>query len=788
MIINHIKIAWRNLLKNKGYAAINITGLAVGIAAVLLIAFWVQNQFQYDNFYKDQENIHKLWTKNSNEGKESVHDITSAPAGESLKAAYPEVLLTARMYWSSEDLFSYADKDLKSKGNQVDPDFIQLFGFELISGNSEQALNSPYNIVITESLAKNLFGAENPINKHIIMNNDKPYLVTGVLKDLPSYTDFDFSYLIPLTAQTIANSGSNWNTNTYYTFIKVADNTDLELFNQKIAPFLSSKATDLKHSSIFLYPMAKMHLYSTCENGVPVAGKINQVRMIAGLGLLILLIACINFMNLATARSQKRSKEVGVRKVVGARKSSLIQQFLIESSLLALLAGMLAMLLLLAFLPVFNSILDQPIQINWSEPSLWLCALAFVLLTGLMAGIYPAFVLSALNPLKNLKGNKGGFRFPISLRECLVILQFGIAVLLIVASLVIRLQIQHAGERETGYQVAHLIEIPAEGDIDKNYGVLKSELLQSGLAEQVTRTGWTITRNASTAGGSFAWEGASPEQVKNSSFELIRAESDFVSTLGLTLVEGRDFDLARMPADSAMVLLNETAIQSMGLENPVGKNLKWGDTNYTIAGVLQDHISGDPYSDIKPLLIYPSKNYLYNIVVRTNPTKPLKDNLAGIEKTLKIINPNYPFTFNFVDQRYAEKFKDQEQMARLTMLFSLLAIFISCLGLFGLASYIAETRIKEIGIRKVLGASVLSIASMLSKDFIKLVLIGILIAAPIAWWLLSNWLNNFTYRIEFQWWMLVFSGTIAIGIAMATVSYKAIRAALANPVQSLRDD
>ncbi|PRD52710.1 ABC transporter permease [Sphingobacterium gobiense] len=786
MIKNHIKIAWRSLLKNKGFSTINIIGLAIGMAAVLLIALWVQNQFLYDNFYSNKENIYKLWNRTDKDNEIRVHDITMGAPAKALKTGYPEVEHAARMYWSSDDLFTYGEQRIKSKGNEVDPDFLNIFDFPVVQGTVGQMLDEPNNIVLTESLAKKLFGNENPMDKIVIMGIDEPYKVSGIIEDLPSYTDFDFTYLIPLIKEKLY--GNDWNTSTYYTFVSLRDGTDVKDFNKKIQSLLQANAPEKKWMSIFLYPMSKMHLYSRFENGVAVGGKIEQVRLVGGIGLLILLIACINFMNLSTARSQKRSKEVGVRKVVGARKKTLVSQFLFESILLAFLAGIIAIVLTIFFLPLFNTLLDKPLVVAWTNPMIWGTGLAFILITGFLAGVYPAFVLSAFQPIKTLKGVVRKPQHLLNLREGLVVMQFAIAVFLIVATLVIRLQIDFAGERQMGYNASQLIEIPTEGEMDKNYEAIKAELLRNQLASNVTRTGWTITGDYASDAGRFSWEGATPEQESNSSFALARVESDFVETLGLTLLEGRDIDYARLPADSASVLLNETAIKRMELENPVGKYLKWGDETYTIAGVIKDHIIGSPYEDIKPLLVYPSKRYLLNIVVRTNRQLSMAQNLQGIEKTIKKFNPAYPFSYRFVDEQYTQKFHKQKQMGTLALVFSLLAIFISCLGLFGLASYIAETRMKEIGIRKVLGASVTGISTMLSGDFVKLVIISLLLASPIAWWAMNNWLEDYTYRIDMQWWILALGGGIAVVIALFTVSTQAIQAARTNPVDSLRNE
>ncbi|MNK97128.1 Macrolide export ATP-binding/permease protein MacB [compost metagenome] len=572
------------------------------------------------------------------------------------------------------------------------------------------------------------------------------------------------------------------------TYIQLKDGTDVDAFNKKLKNIIAKKTNNELKGSLFLYPLSKMHLYSKFEQGVPVGGKIDQVKLVAGLGFLILLIACINFVNLSTARSQKRAKEVAVRKVVGAQRSSLITQFLTESVLLSIIAGMLSIGLTFLALPFFNKILDKPLIFSITDPMIWISLVVFILLTGVFAGLYPAFVLSSFKPIKSLKVFGKSKKLALNFREVLVVFQFGIALILIIATLIVRNQIEYAGKRDIGYSPSQLIEIPMEGDMTKNYEVIKSELINKNIAHAVTRTGWSITRNASNSSGNFSWEGATPEQGKKIVFNIGKAESDFVKTLGLKVLEGRDIDFERLASDSLSVLVNEAAIKEMKLKNPIGSILKWGSNTFTIVGVINDYINDSPYSPVTPLLIYPAKEWMLNMVVRTNPSLPIEHNLKQMEEILKKFNPAYPFEYKFVDQQFAIKFKEQQQTAQLALIFSGLAIFISCLGLFGLASYIAELRTKEIGIRKVLGASVTGITAMLSRDFVKLVLIAILLASPIAWWTMNKWLEDFSYRIEIQWWIFAVAGIAALTIAILTVSTQAIRAANTNPIKTLRDE
>lgn len=786
MIRNNFKIAWRNLLKSKGYATINIIGLAIGMAAVLMIAIWVQNQSQFDNFYSNKDNLYRVWNKYEDVGQIGMSNITSGPASVTLKAEYPEVEHAARVYWNVDRLLSFDENKIKSKGTEVDPSFMEMFDFKLLKGNRSQVLSGPQNIILTESLSKKIFGDTDPLNKTLILDNKEPYQVSGIIADLPSNTDFDFNYLIPLTKAD--NYSPNWNTSTFMTYIQLKDGTDVDAFNKKLKNIIAKKTNNELKGSLFLYPLSKMHLYSKFEQGVPVGGKIDQVKLVAGLGFLILLIACINFVNLSTARSQKRAKEVAVRKVVGAQRSSLIAQFLTESVLLSFIAGILSIGLTFLALPFFNKILDKPLVFSITDPIIWVSLVGFILLTGVFAGLYPAFVLSSFKPIRSLKVFGKSKKLALNFREVLVVFQFGIALILIIATLIVRSQIEYAGKRDIGYSPSQLIEIPMEGDMTKNYKVIKSELINKNIAHAVTRTGWSITRNASNSSGNFSWEGATPEQGKKIVFNIGKAESDIVKTLGLKVLEGRDIDFERLASDSLSVLVNEAAIKEMKLKNPIGSILKWGSNTFTIVGVINDYINDSPYSPVTPLLIYPAKEWMLNMVVRTNPSLPIDHNLKQMEEILKKFNPAYPFEYKFVDQQFATKFKEQQQTAQLALIFSGLAIFISCLGLLGLASYIAELRTKEIGIRKVLGASVTGITAMLSRDFVKLVLIAILLASPIAWWTMNKWLEDFSYRIEIQWWIFAVAGIAALTIAILTVSTQAIRAANTNPVKTLRDE
>lgn len=786
MIKNYFKIAWRSLLKNRTTSFINLFGLAIGMAGAIFIGVWVQNELSYDQFHVNKDHLYKVWNRTAGPGEIGCWDITSGPLGKALENDFPEVEHTARIYWSIERLFSYGDKSIKAKGNDVDKAFLNMFSFPLITGNPTSALDDVNSIVLTENLANNLFGNTDPINKVIKINNKDSYKVTGVLKNLPENTEFDFDYLVSLKANEHFYSNNNsWGNNTYYTYVQLRPNTVIDQFNNKIKGEILRYAPEAQ-TEIFLHPISKWRLYSRFENGKVAGGRIEIVRLLLIIAGLILLIACINFMNLSTAQSQKRAKEVGVRKVIGAGKPGLIGQFLCESILVAFCAGMVAVLIVTLCLPSFNQLIQRSLTINYANPVLWISLAGFVLFTGLLAGSYPAFFLSSFKPVRVLKGSFSGTKHSFNPRKILVVLQFSVAIVLMVSTLIIYRQIQFVQSRDTGYQIRNLIEVPVEGDIKKNYDLIKTELLNSGAVSSMSQTSMGITVDASSGSG-FTWDGMHKE-LEGLSFSRFATEGDFVKTMRLTLLAGRDIDFATHPADSASVLLNETAIRKMDIKDPVGKYIKRGDHLLTIVGVFKDFIIGSPYEHVNPMMISGTKDWTFNAVIRLNENQPLTKSLQRAEAVFKKYNPAYPFSYRFVDQEYEKKFNDQMQTGSLAAMFAGLTIFISCLGLFGLATFMAENRSKEIGIRKVLGANVAGIVKMLSKEFVSMVIISIVIAVPVGWWAMNRWLQDFTYRIEISWLTFVFAGAIAISIAVITVSFQAIKAAIANPVKSLRTE
>lgn len=786
MIKSYFKIAWRNLWKNKGFSFINITGLAIGMCGAILIFTWIQNELSFDQFHSNKDSLYKVWNRTSKQadGKIYTWDVTSSPVAPAMQQEFPEVKATTRVYWPNDRLFNYADKSIVATGLDVDKQFLTMFTFPMIYGSNEHALDDVKGIVLTASLAKKIFGNNDAVNKVVKLDNKDLYKVTGVIADPPGNTQFQFDYLVSLAPNIGKFAAHVWANGSYNTYIQLKPGTNIDQFNQKIKNIMPKHDPTLKWD-VFLHPASKWHLYSRFENGKAAGGVIETVRLMFIIAALILLIACINFMNLSTAQSEKRGKEVGVRKVIGANRSSLIKQFLSESILISLIAGVIALILVQLLLPEFNSITEKTLVINYGSPHLWLGGFGFILLTGLLAGSYPAFFLSSFRPVKVLKGAFKGKTKAFNPRKILVVTQFTIAIVLIIATVIIYKQINYVQNRDIGYVRNNLVQHPTSGDIRKNFELIKNELISRGVAVSVSKTSLPVTIDGSQSSG-YTWGNANPDQ-KNVSFSNFATTGDFVKTFGFKLILGRDVDLKEYPSDSSAVVINEASAKVFGFKDPIGQNIKIGTASLKIVGVIKDFIISSPYQPVGPMLIYGSNHWFYNTMTfRLNDHNPVSKNLQIAEGIFKKYNPAYPFQYKFVDQEYAQKFKDEMRTGTLATIFAVLTILISCLGLFGLAAYMAENRSKEIGIRKVLGASVMSIMQLLTKEFVTLVIIAIVIASPIGWWLMNKWLQDYSYRINISWLVFACSGLAAILIAIITVSFQAGKAAIAKPVNSIK--
>lgn len=792
MIRNYFKIAWRNLFRNRGYALINIVGLSVGMAAVALIALWIQDEMAYDRSYPTTDRLYQAYSKDDFDGKPEIWGSTPGPLMTAIKTDFPEVEDAVRVSGSNE-LLTVGEKRLNTDGAIADAGFLQVFGVPIISGNAATALTNPKGIVITESLGKKLFGTEQALGKTIRINNNDDREVTAVIEDIPRNSRFhETSYFLPydyLLQQYGNDWSSSWTANNFKTYVLLKPDTNFERISSKIKntiPNHTADSGDPVKTKIVLHPASKWRLYSKSENGELVGGDISYVWQMGRIGLFILLIACINFMNLSTARSEKRAKEVGIRKVAGATRKSLIFLFIGESVLLAFLSGIIAFILAIISLPTFNLLVDKELAFHIGDLNFWLFAFGFILFTGILAGSYPAFFLSSFKPVKVLKGSLHNSKLGFNPRKILVVTQFSIAILLIICTIIIKQQTEYAKERDLGFNANNLVYLSMNDEMKAHYQIIKQELLNQGVATSVTQSLGPISQIRSDGWG-FSWDG-STENDKRQDFIWLSSDADFVSTMGVRMAEGRDIDIYKYPTDSTAILLNETAVQRMGLKNPIGAIIRNDPDQWHVVGVVKDFIMGSPYEPIDPLMIKGPASWFGYINIRLNPKNSVADNLNKAENIFKAHNSLFPFEYSFTDEQYGRKFKTEQTIGDLATLFTGLTIFIACLGLFALAAYTTETRRKEIGVRKVLGAPVLAVVTLLSKDFLKLVGIAFLIACPIAWLLMSHWLADYQYRISIKWWVFASTGVVSLLIALITVSFQAIKAAIANPVKSLRTE
>jgi ABC-type antimicrobial peptide transport system permease subunit len=790
MLKNYLKVAWRQLLQHKGLSFINIFGLAMGMAFAILIGLWIQYETSFDKFHVNRDRVAVVLKNTLFNNQKNTQNSTPLPLYYAMKSEYPEVKHASRMSWNNDFSLSVGNKKFKREGIHVDSDFLQMFSFPLVKGSVQTALNDPQSIVITEAVAKALFGNADPMNKIIKVNNDYNLKVTGVLKDVPVNSSIQFDFLAPFERlmaenQFYRDNKTNWGNNFLMNVVELREGASMSDFSAKIKNLNVERDKTLKDLYLFLHPLAKWNLYNDFKNWQNTGGKIQYVRLFGAIGIFVLLIACINFMNLATARSEKRAREVGIRKAIGSLRSQLITQFLTETLLTAFLAFVLALIIIPLVLPLLKDIGFENIRFQFNNVPLLLAALGVAMITGLIAGSYPALYLSSFRPVKVLKGLFKQAQGAVVFRKVLVVSQFTISVGLIISTVIVFQQIEHAKDRSLGYDTNNLINVAMSSDLVKNFVPLKADLLNTRYFESVAKASSPLTA-IYNSWSDFSWTGKDPnaQQV----MDVIMTEWDYEKTVGLKFLEGRPFS-SDYKSDSNAVILNEAALKMIGYENPIGKTIKNGNQDLTIIGIIQDMLIQNPFKPVNPtVILFNSGAASNNIYLRLKPNVPVKTALAAMQPIFEQYNPAYPFEYGFSDEEFARKFRMENQVGKLAAIFAVLAIIISCLGLFGLAAFMAERRTKEIGIRKVLGASIMNLWSLLSKEFVGLVLAGCLIACPLAYWLMSGWLQGYDYRITINWWIFLAAGVVAIIIALLTVSSQAIKAAIANPVKSLRTE
>jgi ABC-type antimicrobial peptide transport system permease subunit len=784
MFKNYLTIAWRNLWKNKGFSLINISGLSVGMAGAILILLWIHFESSFDQFHPKKDRLFEVWNQADFNGELSSWGYTPKPLGPILGSDYPEVAAFSRYQFPYGMLVGYGEKRLMQELTVLDPGFFTMFDFPLKKGDPTTVFSKPESVVLTESAAKRLFGEEDPIGKEVLFENQVTLVVSGVLADLPANSDFKFDAAVPWALyKQLGYEDEFWGNNSVKTFIELQPDVSLETAAANIRGV--TKKHSEEENDLILHPVSKMHLYNHYENGVLAEGKMQLVKLFFGIAMLILLIACINFMNLSTARSEKRAKEVGIRKLSGAGREKLIFQFIGESLVVSAIAVVFALLMVELLMPFFNNLMGTSLSLPIANPFFWLLILGFVIVTGLTAGSYPAFFLSSFVPAKVLKGKLSSPRSAFSLRKVLVVTQFTFAVFLIAATLVIKSQIDYGQNRNTGYDREQLVYHTLTEDLSKNYETFRNELLGSGAVLAVSRTMSPMSSTWSNTWG-MSWQGKDPSQTIT--IDRFSTDADLLETVGLRLVAGRDIDIFQHPADSNAVILNQAAVEVMGFDEPLGQIIQDNGRDWIVVGVVEDFILNSPFQKVNALVIFGPGSW-YNVLhVRLNPANPVSDNLAAMEKVFAKHNPDFPFQYTFVDQEYAAKFQSEKRIGMLTLWFSGLAIFISCLGLFGLAAFMAEQRMKEISVRKVLGASSSRVVALLTTDFVKLVLIALLVAIPISWYFMDHWLEDFAYRIELNIWIFLAVALITLVIAALTVSSQALKAAWSNPVDALKGE
>jgi putative ABC transport system permease protein len=800
MFKNYLKISWRNLTKNKAHTFINVTGLSVGMAVAILIGLWIWDEISYNKYFQNEDKIVQVWQHQTFNGKVGSQVAMPIPLGTMLRADYTgadkDFKYVTLSSWNYDHIVAFGDKKLTQQGSFMQPEVAEMLTLKMLKGTRD-GLKDPSSILLSEKVATALFGSDDPLNKTIKLDNKILVKVTGVYENLPRNSTFNELYIIlpwdlyPISQDWVKRANTQWGNNSFQIFAQLNDHADINKVNTRIKTLKEKNialAGDKVGASfkpvVFLHPMKKWHLYSEFKDGINTGGDIQFVWLFGIIGVFVLLLACINFMNLSTARSEKRAKEVGIRKTVGSLRSQLIGQFFSESLMVTAFAFIFSIVLVLLILPWFNQVAGKTVGILWANPLFWVLGLGFTLFTGIVAGSYPAFYLSSFQPVKVLKGTFKAGRFAALPRKILVVLQFFVSATLIICTIIVFRQVQFTKNRPVGYDRTGLVQISLKSeDIHKSFAAVRNDLLASGAIIEMAESGSPLTDVYSNNSG-LNWRGKAPDLQDD--FGTIRLTPEFGKVAKWELIEGRDFSRAYVSDTSAMIL-NESAAKFMNFKHAVGEVIEWG-RKYKVIGVIKDMVMSSPYEPVKPSIFVLSTDIEGMIDIRLNPQKSTHDAMAKIETVFKQYDPGSPFEYKFTDDEYAKKFSNEERVGKLAGFFTMLAIFISCMGLFGMASFMAEQRIKEIGVRKVLGASVFNLWRLMSTDFIILVSISLLIAIPMAYYLMHGWLQDYKYRAELSWWIFVLTAVGAIAITVLTVSYQSIKAALANPVKSLKTE
>ena len=793
-----LKITLRNLLHGGIYSVINIGGLAIGMAAAGIIMLWVYHQWSFDRFHAKDKYLYKLWCYDETNGNFANVSYSIGPslldeyAGFANMSRYSEseIPFTLSGEEGSKSVLFSPESNSAVIAGVADSSFLTMFSFPLLSGDASTALSDPYSMVLTQSAARRLFGDKDPMGKTILAYGVLNFNITGILADLPDNTDFRFELLIPYNRASPDEAWWHPSGNSSFgnrTYVELSPGVDVKTVSASIRDIIPKHTDGRVATETFLQPVSKWHLYNRVDKGVSVGGRIETLRMYSLIALLILVIACINFMNLSTAQSSKYAKDVGIRKVIGARRLSLIIRLLGESILIAAIAGVCALFIISICLPFFNAMMGEKLNMNLGSGVFWIAWALFVLITGVLAGSYPSFYLSSFLPVKVLKGVFKVGSGLVTPRKALIVAQFTFSVILIASTLVIHRQIKYAKTRDAGYNKERLVSFQINDQSRPKRELMRRELLETGVAESVSINFASMLESESKHTDQLRWNGKDPGS--SVTFERNYAEADWAKTTGVQIIQGRDIDIYAYPTDSTAMLLNETAVKIMGFDDPIGEIIYEWETPYHVVGVVKDFVLESPYDPIRPMIIGGPKNgWFNNINVKLSANGSLSENLGLMEQIYRKYNLGNPVRYYIVEDVYVRRFDKEQRIGSLVNWFAGLAVFISCLGLFGLSAYMAENRRKEIGIRKVLGASIFDIVSLLSKEFLILVTVSLVIALPVSWWAMNRWLSDYAYRTNIPWWLLATVVVLTMSIALVTVSSQAIKAAKTNPVKAIKSE
>jgi predicted permease len=789
MLKNYILIALRNLQRNTVYSFINIAGLSIGLACSILILLWVADEISYDRFHSKYKQIHRVHVHHEISGNIETTPNVPYPLMDALRNKSSQIKEVALINHSEGYLLAAGENKISKMGTVVTEDFLSIFSFKLIRGNPKHILSDPSSIVLTQSTAKALFGDDDALNKLVKLENTHELKVSGIIEDVPMQSTLQFEFLLPAsfyeaTRPWMKRATGDWNNNAFMIFVELAPDASVAEADVAIRDLIKDNNERSTTAQVFLHPMEQWHLYTEFTHGKASGGMIEFVRLFTAIAIFILVIACINFMNLATARSESRAREVGIRKSVGSRRKQLVAQFLGESLLITAIAFLFSLVLVEVALPFYNTLVSKTLTINYSNPWLWLWVVGIVITTGFLSGSYPAFYLSSFQPVEVLKGKVQAGKGSVTPRKIMVTLQFGFSIFLIIGTLVIYQQITHVKARHVGYDRENLMLIWTTAEREKNFESLSEELKGLGIVKSVCKSSAPITRIFSGT-DDVSWPGKMDNDKV--AFTTIATQYDFTETMGIRLLEGRDFS-RDFKSDTSSIIINQAALELTGLKDPIGQKISMWGTERTIIGIMDNVVMGSPYHSVDPLAMVFIPGWSSTISVRLEATDDLPGAVSKVEKVFKTFDPEHPLWYRFADTEFETKFNSINLVSRLAWVFAILAVLISCLGLFGLAAFTAEQRTKEVGIRKILGASVSSLVVLISKDFSKLVIFAFLIVAPVAWWMMDGFLEQYPYRIAIQWWILPLAGLVALILTISIVSTQALRAARNNPADSLRNE